>query len=111
MAIDLDYTAEILKDSSNYCDLNENEVINQDERDNMLANWYTKDVHLVHLTGIAIDQKGKKYYIIKDSVGENLGVVRKKYLSENFVRGKVLAVILHKDGIPQEIKEKIIGEI
>ena len=34
-------------------------------------------------------------------------VVLKKYLSENFVKGKVLAVILHKDGIPTAIKKQL----
>ena len=61
----------------------------------------------MHFTGIAKDENGKKYYVIKDSVGENLGVVTKKYLSKNFVKGKVLAVILHKDGIPAAIKKQL----
>jgi bleomycin hydrolase len=107
LAIDLDYTLDILKNPVNYVHFSENEPVTQDKRDEMLSNWLTKDVHLVHLTGIATDENGKKYYVIKDSVGENLGVVTKKYLSENFVKGKVLAVILHKDGIPATIKEQL----
>ena len=107
LAIDLDYTVDILKSPVNYVDFNENETVTQDKRDEMLSNWLTKDVHLVHLTGIATDENGRKYYVIKDSVGENLGVVTKKYLSENFVKGKVMAVILHKDGIPSAIKKQL----
>ncbi len=107
LAIDLDYSVDILKSPVNYVDFNENETVTQDKRDEMLSNWLTKDVHLVHLTGIAKDENGKKYYVIKDSVGENLGVVTKKYLSENFLKGKVLAVILHKDGIPSAIKKQL----
>ena len=107
LAIDLDYTVDILKNPVNYVDFSENEPVTQNERDEMLSNWFTKDVHLVHLTGVATDENGKKYYVIKDSVGENLGVVTKKYLSKNFVKGKVLAVILHKDGIPAAIKKQL----
>jgi bleomycin hydrolase len=107
LAIDLDYTVDILKNPVNFVEFNENEPVTQDKRDEMLSNWLTKDVHLVHLTGIATDENGRKYYVIKDSVGENLGVVTKKYLSENFVKGKVLAVILHKDGIPSAIKKQL----
>jgi bleomycin hydrolase len=107
LAIDLDYTVDILKNPVNYVDFNENKPVTQDKRDEMLSNWLTKDVHLVHLTGIATDENDRKYYVIKDSVGENLGVVTKKYLSENFVKGKMLAVILHKDGIPPAIKKQL----
>jgi len=107
LVVDLDYTTELLKDSNIYCSFNENKLVNQDERDEMFDNWYTKDVHLVHLTGIAFDENGRKYYVIKDSIGKNLGVVTKKYLSENFVRGKVLAAIVHKDGIPKSIRSKL----
>jgi bleomycin hydrolase len=56
---------------------------------------------------MAHDEAGKKYYVIKDSVGKQLGVYTKKYLSENYVRAKVLTVILHKDGIPSSIRRKM----
>jgi len=107
LALDLDITLEQLKDSASFCDYKEDSIVNQDNRDELLDNWYTKDVHLVHLIGIAHDQTGKKYYIIKDSVGKQLGVFTKKYLSENYVRAKILTVILHKDGIPSAIRRKM----
>jgi bleomycin hydrolase len=107
LALDLDITLEQLKDSANYCEYREDTMVTQDIRDELLDNWYTKDVHLVHLVGIAHDEAGKKYYIIKDSVGKQLGVHTKRYLSENFVRAKILTVILHKDGIPSAIRRKM----
>jgi bleomycin hydrolase len=108
LAIDMDITPEQLADSTDYCTYREGEQIGQNTRDELLDNWFTKDVHLVHLTGIATDENGQKYYIIKDSVGRNIGAFTKKYLSENFVRAKVLAVLVHKDGIPSPIRKQLM---
>lgn len=107
LAIDFDITAEILQDTLIYCNYHEDTVVNQDTRDELLANWLTKDVHLVHLIGLAHDQDGRKYYIIKDSVGKHLGMYPKEFLSENYIRAKVIAVMVHKNGIPASIKARL----
>jgi hypothetical protein len=68
----------------------------------------TTDDHLMHLTGIVKDQNGTKYYITKNSWGTNRNPFG-GYLnmSENYVRAKTIAVMVHKNAIPAEIKIKL----
>ncbi len=59
----------------------------------------TTDDHLMHLTGIAHDQHGNKYYLIKNSwgsVGDQDGYI---YMSEAYVRLKTIAILVHKDAV------------
>ena len=70
--------------------------------------FVTTDDHLMHLTGIAKDQNGTKYYITKNSWGTD----RNKFggylnMSESFVRAKTIYVMVHKDAIPKAIKIKL----
>jgi len=68
----------------------------------------TTDDHLMHLTGIVKDQNGTKYYKTKNS----WGIERNSFegylnMSENYVRAKTIAILIHKNAIPQEIKTKL----
>ena len=70
--------------------------------------FVTTDDHLMHLTGIAKDQNGTKYYITNNSWGTD----RNKFggylnMSESFVRAKTIYVMVHKDAIPKAIKTKL----
>lgn len=70
--------------------------------------FVTTDDHLMHLTGIAKDQNGTKYYITKNSWGTE----RNKFggylnMSESFVRAKTIYIMVHKDAIPKAIKSKL----
>jgi len=108
IAVDIHITEELYSDASkNYADYTEDEVVDQDRRDELFDNWQTSDVHLFHLIGIAHDESGKTYYLIKDSVGEEMGMTPPSLFSENYFRARVLAVMIHKDGIPKDIIEKL----
>ena len=66
----------------------------------------TTDDHLMHITGIAYDQNGTKYYVVKNSWGEigpKKGFV---YMSEPYMRMKTVAVMVHQDAIPDRISNK-----
>jgi bleomycin hydrolase len=80
-------------------------VINQDVRDTWLESWETYDDHLEHAVGTARDEQGKKYYLLKDSV--NINDKPFQYISENYVRGKALFFLVHKDGVPPAIRQKL----
>lgn len=84
-----------------------NTKINQDTRDNLYENWKTTDVHNVQIIGIAKDERGIKYYKIKDSASKKIFPSSPIYFSENYFRARVLSVLLHKDGIPPNIKNKL----
>lgn len=70
--------------------------------------FVTTDDHLMHLTGIAKDQNGTKYYITKNSWGTERNTFG-GYLnmSESYVRAKTIYIMLHKDAIPKALRAKL----
>jgi bleomycin hydrolase len=83
-------------------------VITQRMRQETFDNRTTTDDHLMHVTGIAKDQNGTKYYYTKNSWGTK---DRKYggywYISESYVRLKTIAIMVHKDVVPSEIRTKL----
>ncbi len=73
--------------------------------------WYDEktstDDHGMHLYGIAKDQNGTKYYMIKNSWGEAGEYKGLWYMSEEFCKGKVLNIVVNKKAVPKEILKKI----
>ena len=57
--------------------------------------------------GIAHDQFGNKYYKVKNSWGTKSKYNGIWYVSENYVKGQSLDIILHKDALPKELKKKM----
>lgn len=83
-------------------------TITQEMRQESFDNHTTTDDHLMHLTGIAVDQNGTKYYYTKNSWGTK----DKKfdgywYMSESYVRLKTVAIMIHKDAIPKDLRTKL----
>ncbi len=67
----------------------------------------TTDDHGMHIYGIAKDQNGNKYYMVKNSWGETGKYKGIWYVSEAYVRYKTMDLMVHKDAIPKDIKKKI----
>ena len=65
------------------------------------------DDHGMHLYGIAKDQNGTKYYMIKNSWGETGAYKGLWYMSEEFAKGKTLNIVVNKKAVPKEILKKI----
>ena len=65
------------------------------------------DDHGMHLYGIAKDQNGVKYYLIKNSWGVTGAYDGLWYMSENFVKGKTLNILVNKKAVPKDILKKI----
>ena len=65
------------------------------------------DDHGMQIYGIAKDQDGKKYYMVKNSWGETGKYKGIWYATENFVRGQSLDLMVHKDALPRELKAKL----
>ena len=59
----------------------------------------TTDDHLMHIVGLATDQTGAKYFIIKNSWGTGNKYGGFQYVSMPYFRAKTIAVLLHKDAI------------
>ena len=70
--------------------------------------FVTTDDHLMHLTGIAKDQNGTKYYITKNS----WGTARNDFggylnMSESYVRAKTIFVMMHKDALTKGMHQRL----
>ncbi|MCX6225134.1 MAG: aminopeptidase, partial [Bacteroidia bacterium] len=81
--------------------------ISQNDRQYMFDSWQLTDDHAMHLTGIAQDQFGNKYYLEKNSWGEGGKFKGYSYLSVPFMRMRTMSIMLHKDGVPPQIANKI----
>ena len=97
------------KEKSEICKAPEPELeVTQEVRQEHYDNYTTNDDHLMHVTGVAKDQNGTKYYIIKNSGGTlergNKGFV---YISEPYFRSKTISVMVHKDAVPAELLTKL----
>ncbi len=68
----------------------------------------TTDDHLMHITGIATDQNGTKYYITKNSwAADSNDFGGYLNMSESYVRAKTIYILVHKDALPEALKEKL----
>lgn len=83
-------------------------AITQELRQQAFDNWETTDDHGMQIFGIAKDQNGKKYYMIKNSWGalrsDYKGIW---YVTEAFMQYKTNDILVHKDAIPAPIKRKL----
>jgi len=81
--------------------------VTQDNRQVNFENLTTTDDHLMHLTGIAHDQNGTKYYLVKNSWG-NIGPVQGYiYMSEEYLRMKTISIMVNQEAVPRSIAKKI----
>lgn len=69
--------------------------------------YETTDDHGMQITGIAKDQSGKEYYIVKNSWGASNDYKGYLYVTKNFVKYKTTAFLLHKNGIPSDLRKKM----
>lgn len=72
-----------------------------------LDDYTTTDDHGMHIVGLAKDQSGKEYYIVKNSWGDKNDYKGYIYVSKPYVQYKTTAILLHKDGLPDDIREKL----
>ncbi len=86
-------------------------VITQDLRQAGFNNYTTTDDHGMHITGLAHDQQGNKYFLVKNSWGITGSPYNGYlYVSDPYVRYKTIAFIVNKAAIPEGIMEKLFRE-
>ncbi|HHT28891.1 MULTISPECIES: C1 family peptidase [Petrimonas] len=82
-------------------------TITQEMRQLAYDNYQTTDDHGMHIYGIAKDQNGNKFYLVKNSWGETGPYNGVWYASEAFVRYKTTSIVMHKDALPKATAKKL----
>ena len=81
--------------------------ITQEMRQTAFDNWETTDDHGMIIYGIAKDQNGKEYFMVKNSWGTNNKYKGTWYASKAFVAYKTMNILVHKDALPKDIAKKL----
>lgn len=81
--------------------------VTQELRQKSFDNYETTDDHGMVIYGIANDQNGTKYYLVKNSWGTDSKYKGIWYASESFVKHKTINIVVHKDAVPKEILKKL----
>ena len=87
--------------------LPEEMVITQEMRQDGYDRKTTTDDHGMHIYGLAKDQNGTNYFMVKNSWGEAGKYKGIWYASDAFVRYKTLNIVVHKDALPKHIAKKL----
>lgn len=85
----------------------EEEVADQAYRQKGYDNKTLTDDHGMQIFGIAKDQFGKKYYMVKNSWGTAGKYKGIWYVTEAYVRGKSMDITMHKDALPKSLAKKL----
>ena len=85
----------------------EEKQITQEMRQVEFDNKLTTDDHGMHIFGLAQDQNGNRFFMVKNSWGDAGKYQGIWYASDAFVRYKTLNIVVHKDALPKDIKKKL----
>jgi len=81
--------------------------ITQELRQTGYDNWETTDDHGMVIYGIAKDQDGKEFYMVKNSWGEYGKYKGMFYVSKPYVAYKTMNILINKNAIPKQIRKKL----
>ena len=82
-------------------------VITQEMRQDGYDRKTTTDDHGMHIYGLAKDQNGTNYFLVKNSWGVTGKYNGIWYASDAFVRYKTVNIVVHKDALPKHIAKKL----
>ncbi|MFP4024983.1 MAG: aminopeptidase C [Thiohalospira sp.] len=81
--------------------------ITPEMRQKEFDNYKTTDDHGMHIVGVAKDQTGNKFYIVKNSWDTNNPYDGYIYMSETFIKYKATDIMIHKNVVPKKIAKKL----
>ena len=81
--------------------------VTQEMRQVAFDNYQTTDDHGMHIIGTARNSDGKIFYKVKNSWGNYNRYNGYFYASKPYVAYKTMSIMVHKDAIPQKIREKL----
>lgn len=80
----------------------------QEMRQERFDNWELTDDHGMLIFGIAKDQHGKEYYMVKNSWGETGDYKGIWYMTKNYIVANTMDFMVNKNAIPADILQKMI---
>lgn len=81
--------------------------VNSETRQNEFDNKTMTDDHGMQIFGIAKDQDGQKWYMVKNSWGVTGKYDGIWYVTEKFVKAQTLDIVIHKSALTKDLKKKI----
>lgn len=81
--------------------------ITPEMRQKEFDNYKTTDDHGMHIVGLAKDQTGNKFYIVKNSWDVDNPYDGYIYMSEAFIKYKATDIMIHKEVVPKKIAKKL----
>ena len=81
--------------------------ITQEIRQTGYDNLQTTDDHGMHIFGVAKENNGETFFMVKNSWGETGDYKGTWYVSEPFLRYKTMNIVVHKSAIPSDILKKL----
>ena len=82
-------------------------VPTQEQRQQRFDNWELTDDHGMLIFGIAKDQNGKEYYMVKNSWGESGEYKGIWYMTKNYIVANTMDFMVNKNAIPKDIRKKM----
>lgn len=79
----------------------------QEQRQKRFDNWELGDDHGMLIFGIAKDQHGKEYYMVKNSWGETGDYKGIWYMTKNFIVANLMDFMINKNAIPKDVRKKM----
>jgi len=81
--------------------------VSQEKRQKEYDDWTLTDDHGMLIYGIAKDQTGREYYMVKNSWGVTGEYKGTWYMSKNFILAKLMDFMVNKNAIPKDIRKKL----
>ena len=82
-------------------------VPTQEMRQERFDNWELTDDHGMLIYGVAKDQNGKEYYMVKNSWGETGEFKGTWYMTKAFIAANTMDFLINKNAIPKNIRKKL----
>ena len=82
-------------------------VPTQEMRQERFDNWQLTDDHGMQIFGVAKDQNGKEYYMVKNSWGEAGDYKGIWYMTKAFIAANTMDFLINKNAIPKNIRKKL----
>ncbi len=79
----------------------------QEMRQERFDNWELTDDHGMLIFGLAKDQNGKEYYMVKNSWGETGNYKGVWYMTKSFIAANTMDFLVNKNAIPKDIRKKL----